>query len=90
MRQESGLVVDVDQDGALAGAMARLADEPELTTRFRERALRNAQDASWERILHGFWEGRAGTDAGSTRRAELYRIQTRWSAIPATGADAAA
>ena len=54
-RHESGMIVDVDRPHALTQAMERLATDTELHAGLRQRALRNAADRGWDRVLEDVW-----------------------------------
>ncbi len=54
-RMDSGVVVDVDQPGRLAAAMSGLAHDPARRLELRQRALRNAQSATWATALDALW-----------------------------------
>lgn len=54
-RHQSGLIVDMMGDSALTEAMERLCSDAELRTNLRERALVNAAERTWPRILDDFW-----------------------------------
>jgi len=51
----SGLVIDVTQPGALAEAMERLCTDARLRDEFRANALQNAAERRWDEVFHDFW-----------------------------------
>lgn len=71
-RYQSGIIVDITGPDVLADAMQTLAQTPGLCAMYREHALLNAQDLSWEHVLRGVWEHPvpvATAQAASYRRA---------------------
>jgi glycosyltransferase involved in cell wall biosynthesis len=58
-RHQSGLLVNLEMPGALADAMQRLVEDPELHTRLLRAALRNAQESSWDRVAERIWAPQA-------------------------------
>ena len=57
-RHESGLVVDMASDTELVEAMAHVCSDRQSWAAYRERALRNATERTWENIFDGFWNHR--------------------------------
>ena len=53
--RDSGLIVNAAEPGALTQAMIRLFDNPVLLTELSARALENARDNTWERLLDRLW-----------------------------------
>ena len=51
----SGLTVNVHQPGALADAMERFCTEPELGKPLARRALANAAERTWDKVLRELW-----------------------------------
>jgi glycosyltransferase involved in cell wall biosynthesis len=62
-RYRSGMVVDVNQPGRLAAAMLKLRDEPDTLRIFRERALWNARQSTWQKSLDALWTKHSDEDA---------------------------
>jgi glycosyltransferase involved in cell wall biosynthesis len=57
---ESGVVVEVEQSGALSGAMYDLVAQPWLRYELRERAIRNAAERSWDALFDILWSAPRG------------------------------
>ena len=55
-RHQSGIIVDITGPDVLADAMQTLIESPELCLRFRERALHNAKELGWNRVLDTIWD----------------------------------
>ncbi len=54
-RHDSGIVVNVARQHALADAMERVKQDADLRCELRERGLRNAAESNWETVLEEFW-----------------------------------
>ncbi|MFZ5832037.1 MAG: glycosyltransferase [Planctomycetota bacterium] len=54
-RNDSGLIVDVQQPEALADAMQQVLQSGELREKLRARGLKNATESTWEEVLEDFW-----------------------------------
>jgi len=55
-RHGAGIVVDPDEPGSLARAMALLVEDPDLHHRCRQAALCTAGESSWDAIWGQMWE----------------------------------
>jgi glycosyltransferase involved in cell wall biosynthesis/predicted metal-dependent phosphoesterase TrpH len=68
---DSGLVINIDDPAAFGDAMRRLCEDPRLHAILRTRALKNAQDASWDAVLEGLWSPvEASTDPSAYRHIQ--------------------
>jgi glycosyltransferase involved in cell wall biosynthesis len=54
-RHESGIVVNMAAPDELTNAMERLCTDTGMRGAFRERALQNARERTWNRIFEDFW-----------------------------------
>ncbi len=52
---DSGLVVDLGEPGALAGAMKHMAENTDLRREMRRRAITNATQRTWDQVFLDFW-----------------------------------
>jgi len=62
---DSGIVVNHQEPQALADAMERLYQSPELRADLRARGLRNAMDCTWEKVLESLWSMEDGDPKSS-------------------------
>jgi len=60
---DSGLIVDVGQPGALADAMQRLGEDAGLRREMSQRALVNASERTWAKVLAQFLEDEPAAEA---------------------------
>ncbi len=59
-RNQSGLIVDIGKPDALVDAMEQFALSPPLRSKYREQALRTAEESRWEEVFDQLWDGRGG------------------------------
>jgi len=62
---DSGIVVNHQEPQALADAMERLYQSPELRADLRARGLRNAMDCTWKKVLESLWSMEDGDPKSS-------------------------
>jgi glycosyltransferase involved in cell wall biosynthesis len=65
----SGLIVDVEADGKLAGAMECLYRDAELRRKFADRGRRDAEQRSWDKVLETLFQSSADPPAAAADSA---------------------
>jgi len=74
-RHESGLIVPCAAPEAMADAMERLSQSPELRAELRARGLRQAAECTWQRVLDQLWS--IDDEASPSSRTESFRTAAR-------------